>query len=132
MSLNKIVICGRLGGDPELRVTGSGIPVCSVNLAVDRDFSGKDGKKETDWIPVVAWRNTANFIKNHFTKGRMMIVSGSLQIRKWEDKEGNKRSTAEVVADNVYFADSKRDGGEFPTIENDDVNPFEEDEGLPF
>ena len=132
MSLNKIVICGRLGGDPELRMTGSGIPVCSVNLAVDRDFSGKDGKKETDWIPVVAWRNTASFIKNHFTKGRMMIVSGSLQIRKWEDKEGNKRSTAEVVADNVYFADSKRDGGDFGVIENDDANPFEDEEDLPF
>lgn len=132
MSLNKIVICGRLGGDPELRMTGSGIPVCSVNLAVDRDFSGKDGKKETDWIPVVAWRNTANFIKNHFTKGRMMIVSGSLQIRKWQDKDGNNRYSAEVVADNVYFADSKREGGDFPVIENDDANPFEDEEDLPF
>ena len=130
MSLNKIIVCGRCGGDPELRMTGTGTPVCSVTLAVDRDFSGKDGQKETDWIPVVAWRNTATFMSNYFSKGRMMIASGSLQMRKWKDKDGNNRVSAEIVADNVYFADSKRDGGNFDVLDNDEALPF--DEEMPF
>ena len=89
-------------------MTPSGVPVTSVTLAVDRDF-GKDGNKETDWIDVVAWRETAKFLADHFAKGRMAVVSGRLQIRKWQDKDGNKRKTAEVVVDNVYFGDSKKD-----------------------
>ena len=108
--LNHIVIMGRLTRDPELRRTGSGIAVASFTIAVDRDFSPKDGgEKETDFIDCVAWRQTGEFVSKYFTKGRMAVVSGRLQIRSWTDKDGNKRRTAEVVADNVYFGDSKRD-----------------------
>ena len=109
--LNHITIMGRLTRDPELRRTGSGIAVASFTLAVDRDFSPKDGgERETDFIDCVAWRQTGEFVSKYFTKGRMAVVSGRLQIRNWNDKDGNKRRTAEVVADNVYFGDSKRDG----------------------
>ncbi len=109
--LNHIVLMGRLTRDPELRRTGSGIAVASFSLAVDRDFQSKDTQEKTvDFIDIVAWRNTAEFVSKYFTKGRMAVVSGKLQIRNWTDKEGNKRRTAEVVADNVYFGDSKRDG----------------------
>ena len=108
--LNHITIMGRLTRDPELRRTGSGVAVASFSLAVDRDFSPKDGgERETDFIDCVAWRQTGEFVSKYFTKGRMAVVSGRLQIRSWTDKEGNKRRTAEVVADNVYFGDSKRD-----------------------
>ena len=108
--LNHIVIMGRLTRDPELRRTGSGIAVASFTVAVDRDFGGRDGgEKETDFIDCVAWRQTGEFVSKYFTKGRMIVVSGRLQIRSWTDKDGNKRRTAEVVADNVYFGDSKRD-----------------------
>ena len=109
--LNHIVIMGRLTRDPELRRTGSGIAVASFSVAVDRDFGGRDGgEKETDFIDCVAWRQTGEFVSKYFTKGSMIVVSGRLQIRNWTDKEGNKRRSAEVVADNVYFGDSKRDG----------------------
>ena len=109
--LNHIVIMGRLTRDPELRRTGSGIAVASFTVAVDRDFSGRDGgEKETDFIDCVAWRQTGEFVSKYFTKGSMIVVSGRLQIRSWTDKDGNKRRTAEVVADNCYFGDSKRDG----------------------
>ena len=109
--LNHITIMGRLVRDPELRRTGSGIAVASFTLAVDRDFSPKDGgERETDFIDCVAWRQTGEFVSKYFTKGRMAVVSGRLQIRGWTDKDGNKRRSAEVVADNVYFGDSKRDG----------------------
>ena len=109
--LNHIVIMGRLTRDPELRRTGSGIAVASFSVAVDRDFGGRDGgEKETDFIDCVAWRQTGEFVSKYFTKGRMIVVSGRLQIRSWTDKDGNKRRTAEVVADNCYFGDSKRDG----------------------
>ena len=108
--LNHIVIMGRLTRDPELRRTGSGIAVASFTVAVDRDFGGRDGgEKETDFIDCVAWRQTGEFVSKYFTKGSMIVVSGRLQIRNWTDKEGNKRRSAEVVADNVYFGDSKRD-----------------------
>ena len=112
--LNHITIMGRLTRDPELRRTGSGIAVASFTVAVDRDFGGRDGgEKETDFIDCVAWRQTGEFVSKYFTKGRMIVVSGRLQIRNWTDKEGNKRRSAEVVADNCYFGDSKResDGG---------------------
>ena len=106
--LNKIIIMGRLTIDPELRRTGSGTAVTSFSLACDRDFKSQSGDKETDFIEVVAWKNTAEFVSKYFSKGRMAVVEGRLQIRDWTDKAGNKRTTAEVVAENVYFADSKR------------------------
>ncbi len=106
--LNHIVIMGRMTRDPELRRTGSGVAVTSFTLAVDRDFSNKDnGERETDFIDCVAWRQTGEFVSKHFAKGRMACVSGRLQLRNWTDKDGNKRMNAEVIADNVYFADSK-------------------------
>lgn len=108
--LNQIVIMGRLTRDPELRRTGSGIAVTSFTLAVDRDFSGKDGgEKETDFIDCVAWRQTGELVSKYFSKGRMAVVTGRLQIRGWTDKDGNKRRTAEVIADSVYFGDSKKE-----------------------
>ena len=106
--LNHIVIMGRLVRDPELRRTGSGVAVTSFTLAVDRDFGkNENGEKETDFIDCTAWRQTGEFVSKHFSKGRMAVASGRLQIRNWTDKDGNKRRSAEVVADNVYFGDSK-------------------------
>ncbi|MBQ4641545.1 MAG: single-stranded DNA-binding protein [Oscillospiraceae bacterium] len=108
--LNHITIMGRLTRDPELRRTGSGVAVASFSLAVDRDFGkNENGERETDFIDCVAWRQTGEFVSKYFTKGRMAVVSGRLQIRSWTDKDGNKRRTAEVVADNVYFGDSRRE-----------------------
>ena len=107
--LNHIVIMGRLTRDPEIRRTGTGIAVASFSVAVDRDFGGRDGgERETDFIDCVAWRTTGEFVSKYFTKGSMIVVSGRLQIRGWTDKDGNKRRSAEVVADNVYFGESKR------------------------
>jgi single-strand DNA-binding protein len=109
--LNRIILMGRLTRDPELRRTQTGTPVASFSLAVDRDFKDKStGEKATDFIDVVAWRQTAEFVSRFFTKGRMAVVEGRLQIRDWTDKDGGKRRSAEVIADNVYFGDSKRDG----------------------
>ena len=110
--LNHIVLMGRLTRDPELRRTGSGVAVASFTLAVDRDYAAQGAEKETDFVDIVAWRSTAEFVSKYFSKGRMAVVSGRLQIRNWQDKDGNKRRTAEVVADNVYFGDSKRDNAE--------------------
>lgn len=134
--LNHITIMGRLTKDPELRRTNSGTAVASFTVAVDRDF----GDKETDFIECVAWKNTAEFVSKYFSKGRMAVVSGRLQIRGWTDKDGNKRRTAEVVADNVYFGDSKKDGdnqnkgaqsyGQPPAQNYETIT--EEDELLPF
>jgi len=107
--LNKIILMGRLTRDPELRRTGSGTAVTSFALAVDRDFKSQSGEKETDFIDIVAWRATAEFVSKYFSKGRMAVVEGRLQLRDWVDKQGNKRRSAEVVADNVYFGDSKKD-----------------------
>ena len=112
--LNRIILMGRLTRDPELRRTGSGTAVTSFSLAVDRDFKSQSGEKETDFIDIVAWRNTAEFVSKYFTKGRMAVVEGRLQIRDWQDKDGNKRRSAEVIADNVYFGDSKKEyGGDY-------------------
>ena len=108
--LNKIIIMGRLTRDPELRRTASSTAVAGFTLAVDRDFKSQNGEKSTDFIDVVAWRNTAEFVAKYFTKGRMAVVEGRLQIRDWKDKDGNNLRSAEVVAENVYFGDSKRDG----------------------
>ena len=109
MALNHITIMGRITKDIELRRTPTGVAVASFTLAVDRDFKEKNGEKETDFIDVVAWKNTAEFVEKYFGKGRVAVVSGRLQMRSWTDKEGNKRRTAEVIADNVYFGDSKKD-----------------------
>ena len=107
--LNHITIMGRLTRDPELRRTGSGIAVASFTVAVDRDFGSRDGgERETDFIDCVAWRQTGEFVSKYFTKGSMIVVSGRLQIRNWNDKDGNKRRSAEVVAENCYFGESKR------------------------
>jgi single-strand DNA-binding protein len=106
--LNHIVLMGRLTRDPELRRTGSGVAVASFTIACERDLKNSNGEKETDFIDVTAWRNTAEFVEKYFSKGRMAVVSGRLQIRSWTDKDGNKRKSAEVVADNVYFGDSKQ------------------------
>lgn len=110
--LNKVILQGRLGRDPEKRLTPSGVPVTSVAVACDRDF-GK-GEKETDWIDVVAFRDTANFLADHFQKGKMILISGRLQIRSYTDKDGNKRRAAEVVADHCYFGDSKNANADNP------------------
>ena len=109
--LNHIVLMGRLTKDPELRYTGSQIPVASFRLAVDRDFGNREtGEKQADFIDVVAWRQTGEFVSKYFTKGRMAVVSGRLQMRDWQDRDGNKRTSYEVVADNVYFGDSNKGG----------------------
>ena len=139
--LNTIILMGRLTRDPELRRTQSGTSVASFSLAVERDFKSQSGEKETDFIDIVAWRNTADFVSKYFTKGRMAIVEGRLQIRDWTDKDGGKRRSAEVIADNVYFGDSKRDGdaGGYHTAgrpvdvsANDFAEIGEEDGELPF
>ena len=111
--LNRIIIMGRLTKDPELRSTNGGVSVTSFTLAVDRDFKGQNGEKTTDFIDVVAWRKTAEYVCKYFSKGRMAVADGRLQIREWKDKDGNSRRNAEIHAENVYFADSKResDGG---------------------
>ena len=110
--LNHIVIMGRLTRDPELRRTGSGVAVASFTVAVDRDYTTQGQEKETDFIDCVAWRQTGEFVSKYFTKGRMIVVDGRLQIRSWNDKDGNKRRTAEIVADHCYFGDSKQEGNQ--------------------
>ena len=109
--LNKVIIQGRLVADPELRHTQQGTPVASYRLAVDRDYKSKDpNAQNTDFVNIVSWRNTAEFVSRYFTKGRMMLVEGRLQMRSYTDKDGNRRVAAEVVTDNVHFADSRKDG----------------------
>lgn len=137
--LNHITIMGRLTRDVELRRTGTGTAVASFTIACDRDF-GQDGQKETDFVEIVAWRSTAEFAAKYFSKGRMAVVSGRLQIRSWTDKEGNKRKNAEVVAENIYFGDSKKDVSDNPVGDISCATPFqgdfptltEPDERLPF
>ena len=137
--LNHIVVMGRLTRDPELRYTQSQIPVASFTLAVDRDFGGRDGgERQTDFIDIVAWRSTAEFVSKYFTKGSMAAVSGRLQIRDWTDRDGNKRRSAEVVASNVYFGESKAKGENFTPAQgpvNVNASSFEElaaDVEIPF
>ena len=109
--LNHITIMGRLVRDPELRRTGSGVAVASFRVAVDRDFVSREGgERKADFIDCVAWRQTGEFISKYFTKGRMIVVDGRLEMRDWTDKDGNKRTSAEVVVANAYFGDSKREG----------------------
>lgn len=135
--LNHIVLMGRLVRDPELRRTGNGTAVASFTLAVDRDYSS-NGEKEVDFIDIVAWRGTAEFVSKYFSKGRMAVVDGRLQIRQWTDKNGNKRYTAEVVANNVYFGDSKKTEGTVSTgcvttVASTDFSMLDEDDSdIPF
>lgn len=111
--LNTCTIMGRLTRDPELRRTGSGLAVTSFCVAVDRDWPNKEtGERETDFINCVAWRQTGEFVSKWFSKGSMIVVSGRLQMRKWTDDNGNNRTTYEIVADNVYFGESKKDKSE--------------------
>lgn len=129
--LNKIFIMGRLTRDPELRRTQNGTAVTSFTLAVDRDFKNADGAKDTDFIDVVAWRNTAEFVSKYFSKGRMAVVEGRLQLRDWTDKDGNKRRNAEVLADNIYFGDAKKDA-DSGTARPTGFTEIEDDGDLPF
>lgn len=131
--LNHITIMGRLTRDPELRYTQAQTPVASFTLAVDRDYKQNGADRETDFIDVVAWRQTGEFVSKYFTKGSMAVVSGRLQMRDWTDRDGNRRKSAEVVADNVYFGESKgtsekpgKNGASvFAELEDDDSNlPF--------
>ena len=140
--LNRIILMGRLTRDPELRHTQTGTPVASFSLAVDRDFKDKStGEKATDFIDIVAWRSTAEFVSRFFTKGRLAVVEGRLQLRDWTDRDGNKRRSAEVVVEQMYFGDSKRDEGgtragnyQPPVTEADDeLTELEGDDGpFPF
>ena len=132
--LNRIILMGRLTRDPELRRTGSGTAVTSFSLAVDRDFKSQSGEKETDFIDIVAWRNTAECVSKYFTKGRMAVVEGRLQLRDWKDKDGNSRRSAEVVAEHVYFGDSKQRSESDTLSASGDFREIPEDEEgeLPF
>ncbi len=134
--LNHICVAGRLVRDPELRRTGNGIPVVSFALAVDRDRKNDNGERDVDFIDVVAFRSTAEFVNSYFTKGRMAIVSGRLQIRAWTDNDGNKRRNAEIVAENVYFGDSKKEssdvhGGSY-SAPAQNFEPLDDSDDLPF
>ena len=132
--LNKIVLMGRLTRDPELRRTNGGTAVTSFTIAVDRDFKGQNGEKETDFIDCVAWRQTGEFVSKYFQKGSLIVVSGRLQIRNWTDKDGNKRKTAEIVADNVYFGGSKKDNQSEQNGQNsyDPYNPVSKYTSVPY
>lgn len=134
--LNKAILMGRLTRDPELKFTQQGTPVVSFNIAVDRNYSGQGGEKQTDFIPVTAWRKTAEFISQWFTKGQMIVVFGSVQSRNWEDKNGNKRTSIEVLADEVQFGESKKNresGGQNNYQPHTDFDEISDDDGeVPF
>lgn len=140
--LNQVSIMGRLTRAPELRHTQAGMPVAAFTLAVERDFKDGNGDKQTDFIDIVAWRKTGEFVSKYFTKGQMAAVSGRLQIREWTDREGSKRRSAEVIADHVYFAESKRSreniqddstqGYDSDAQRLSDIPPYENDGELPF
>ena len=123
--LNTCILQGRLTADPELRHTSTNVPVTTFRIAVDRDFKDADGNREADFLPVVCWRNTAEFVARNFTKGRLIVVKGRVQVREFTDKEGARKTITEVMADNVYFGDSKKEKDPFYPIDDDD-------EGLPF
>lgn len=139
--LNHITVMGRLTRDPELRRTASGVAVASFTIAVDRDFADKQsGEKKTDFLDCVAWRQTGEFVSKYFTKGRMIVVDGRLEIRDWTDKEGNKRRSAEINVSNAYFGDSKREESNgqsaapaYPTAPAQDFALLDDDDAqLPF
>ena len=132
MSLNKCILMGRLTKDVELRFTSSGTPVASFTIAVDRDFKDKQtGEKQTDFVDIVAWRNTGEFASKYFAKGRMAVVEGRLQFRDWPDKDGNRRRNAEIVADNIYFGDSKKNDAAESNPGFGSLPHNKEDTGLP-
>ena len=136
--LNTVALMGRLAADPELKTTQSGIAVTSFRIAVDRTYQPKDQEKITDWIDVVAWRNTAEFVTRYFHKGSMIAVQGSIQTRSYTDRDGNRRTAVEVVADNVFFGESKRNDSapvSTPDVSKAAPDDFEEisgDDELPF
>lgn len=138
--LNKVLIMGRLARDPELRRTQSGTAVASFTLAVDRDYKAASGDRETDWIDCVAWRQAGEFVSRYFTKGRMAVVEGRLQIRDWTDNNGNKRRSTEVLVENIYFGDSKNTKPGEPATERkpnmappkEEYSDLEDQEELPF
>ena len=132
MALNHIDIMGRLVRNPELRHTNSNIPVASFTLAVDRDRKNENGERDTDFIDVVVWRSTAEFVSKYFSKGMMAVVSGRLQMRDWTDKDGNKRRNAEIQADNVYFGESKKETGESTSSTSNFAVTNEQDDDLPW
>ena len=127
--LNRIDIMGRLTGDPELRRTQSGTAVTSFTLAVERDYKPEGGEKETDFFDVVVWRKAAEFVCRYFAKGRMAVIDGRLQTRKWTDKNGGNRVAVEIIAESVYFGDSKKS---VPDGENEPVELEYDDGDLPF
>lgn len=130
--LNKIIVMGRMVRNPELRRTNSGTAVASFTIACDRDFKSGGGEREADFIECVAWRNTAEFVSKYFTKGRMAVVSGRLQTRNWTDKEGNKRKATEIVAESVYFGDSKREELQSYTAPQESFAELPDDGEIPF
>ena len=138
LTLNKVMLCGRLVADPELKTTPSNISVTSFRLAVDRGYTKQGEEKQTDFIDVVCWRQTAEFVSKYFKKGSAAYVGGSIQTRSWKDKEGNNRKTVEVVADEVKFAESKRDSGKsdsdtsFSNVPSEDFHEIGDDDELPF
>ncbi len=135
--LNRIIIMGRLTKNPEIRRTANGTAVTSITLAVERDFKEQNGEKKTDFIDVVAWKNTAEFVSQYFSKGRMAVVEGRLQLRDWKDQNGNNRRNAEIIAENVYFGDSKHSESYAERNESDvdpapEIREEQEDGELPF
>lgn len=133
--LNTISIMGRLTRDPELRYTSAGTPIASFTLAVDRDYSGADGEKKTDFIDCVAFKGTAEFVSKHFAKGTMAVVNGRLQFRDWQDRDGNKRRNAEILVENIYFGERKQQGAVDVAAEDytEGFEELDEDDGeLPF
>lgn len=130
--LNQIQIMGRVTQAPEMKQTASGVSMCRFSVAVDRDFKGRDGSRETDFFDCVAWRNTAEFVSNYIGKGRMVVVAGAMQSRKWTDRNGNNRISWEVQANEVYFGDSKRESGQAAESEQKFVEADADDENLPF
>jgi len=108
--LNKAILMGRLTRDPEIKYTQNNVAVCTFSIAVDRDYVQQGGQRQTDFINIVAWRKTAEFIGKYFAKGRMIVVCGSIQTRTWEGNDGRKNYTTEIIADDVYFGESRRDG----------------------
>lgn len=142
--LNKVFLMGRLGRDPDVRYTNSGTKVASFSLAVDRDFKDKaTGARVTDWVEIVAWRQTAEFASKWFRKGQMAVVEGRLQVRNYTDREGNKRRAVEVMADSIYFCGGKdqsaqpsegnADEGSFPPDQSGEYTEMDEEDGeLPF
>ena len=131
--LNRAILMGRITKSPELKNTQSGVPVIQISIAVDRDYTPKGQEKQTDFINIVAWRGTAEFIAKHFEKGQLIALTGSIQTRSYTDSQGNKRSVTEVIADQVYFCGGKNDNKkEKPSFDENDFEEISTDSDLPF